>query len=117
MAEPARARTFVDGIGATLALLAALALLEFANVGGTAAELYRDQLRGVPVWTRLVLHPGWRFGAPLLGVVVAIRAILPPPPGRHGILAIGLAAAVLAIASYVALYQPIFALAGTIRAD
>ncbi|HEY5934804.1 MAG TPA: hypothetical protein VIU61_09220 [Kofleriaceae bacterium] len=104
---------YLDGIGATLAVLSLLVLLAFAVSGGELATMYRD-LSGRPATlTTLVLHPAWRFGAPALvlaGIVIGHLRVT-----KLGLLAVGLGAGILAAITYAAAYAPVMALAGNIK--
>ena len=104
---------YLDGVGATLAVISLLVLLGFAATGGELALMYRD-LSGRPAaLTSLVLHPAWRFGAPAL--VVAGIAIGHIRVTKLGLLAVGLGAAILAVITYAAAYAPVMAIAGNIK--
>ena len=103
---------YLDGIGATLGVLALLVLLAFAAGGGELEAMYR-QVAGRPVSTSLVFHPAWRFGAPLVLAIAVVVGHLRVT--RFGLLAIGIVGAVVAGVTYGAALAPTFALSGTIN--
>ncbi|MEJ7602188.1 MAG: hypothetical protein WKG01_30100 [Kofleriaceae bacterium] len=102
---------YLDGIGATLGVIGLFVLLAFAASGGELARMY-DELAGRPVTMSLVLHPAWRFGAPV--VLAAAIVVGHLRVSRFGLLAIGITGAIVACFTYVAALAPTFALAGNI---
>lgn len=112
-----RPLTFVDGIGVGIGALILLPLCYFAVRHGDYDAMYRDlQASRLPALTRLVLHPAFAYGAPLvlgggLGLALWQR------PNRWLIFAIGAAALVVTILAFYGAYLPIGQLAGNIRAD
>ncbi len=109
---------FWTGVSGRLAAAALLLQLWFANHAHEMQLMYRDFRAALPATTKLVLHPGWAWGMPiviavLLGTMLTIR-------GRRPVLArtLAIVAAVAAIAifamSYLASQAPIHALAGNI---
>jgi len=110
---------FVDGIGVGIAAMAALPLLKIASDGGAFAGMYREMApeTGLPVLTRIVLHPAWRIGLPLALAAIFVAALVRRPRYGYAIFALGIFAALVVVVSYVGLYEPIMRLAGNIKAD
>ncbi len=110
---------FWTGFGGGLAAAALLLQLWFANHAQDMQRMYRDFGSALPGVTRLVLHPVWVWGTPiviiaLLGWMMAVRIQRPARARNLAIVAAVAAIAIFAI-SYWASQAPIYALAGNIR--
>jgi hypothetical protein len=110
----------LDGLGAALAALGALALATFPTAGGNFAAMFEDfgSLSELPLLTRLATTTWFPLllaatVAGMLGVGFGRRA----PARRYWLLgAVVLGAAGFALC-LVGVYLPIFAIAGAIKAD
>lgn len=110
-----RALGFADGLGAGIAAIAVIALVYFSTHADAFAGMYRDFGGRLPRLTRLVLHPAWTVGVPLVVVLLAGACIAVRPRFRYAMIAIAaLALGALAV-TYLGAYQPIWALAGNIE--
>ena len=117
--DPTRDLTALDFVAAIVAGLAAFVLAVFPFIAASFAKVFKDLGGEVPLLTRIVLVP-WQ---PVVALASA-AAIVYGLRGRHPIkkrrmsLAGAFALAFFTFSGCViALYLPIFALAGSIRAD
>ena len=111
---------FWTGVSGGLAAAALLLQLWFASYAHDMQLMYRDfSAAALPATTKLVLHPGWAWGMPvviaiLLGTMLTIRGRRPALARMLAIVAAVAAIAIFAM-SYWASQAPIHALAGNIR--
>jgi hypothetical protein len=110
---------FWTGVCSGFAAAALLLQLWFASHAQDMQLMYRDFRAAVPAVTRLVLHPVWAWGTPvmiavLLGLLVTMRTRRPTLARNLAIATAVVAVAVFAV-SYWASQAPIHALAGNIR--
>lgn len=110
---------FWTGVGSGLAAATLLLQLWFASHAHDMQLMYRDFRAALPATTRLVLHPGWAWGMPvviavLLGTTLTMRSRRPALARTLAIVAAVAAIAIFAM-SYWASQAPIHALAGNIR--
>jgi hypothetical protein len=110
---PRRDLSFADGIGVGIGGLMMLPLLFFAITGADFLAMYKSSTMQLPMLTRVVLHPVWSIGVPVALVLGFGCAIYWRP--RLVILGLGLLSIVLAVVTYLGVYQPVYALAGNIR--
>ena len=110
---------FWTGVSSGLAAAALMLQLWFASHAHDMQLMYRDFRAAVPATTKLVLHPGWAWGMPvviavLLGTMLTIRGRRPALARTLTIVAAVAAIAIFAM-SYWASQAPIRALAGNIK--
>ena len=107
--------SYLDGIGAALAVLSIVALIWMAVYGGNFARLYSEFSKQPPVLTKIALHPAWR-----IGVVAAVSLTLVLAHvwrTRLALFVLGLVASTTVVLTYAAVYRPIWAMAGHLRSD
>lgn len=110
---------FWTGVSGGFAAAALLLQLWFASHAHSLQLMYRDFRAAVPTTTRLVLHPMWAWGTPLLitvllGWMLTVRTRRPMLARNLALITAVAAVAIFAV-SYWASQAPIHALAGNIR--
>lgn len=111
--------TAVDMVAVVVAGLAALALAVFPFIAASFARIFRDLGGDLPVFTRMVLVP-WQPVLALVSAGLIVFGLRAPRALRARRVAIAAAFAVAFFsfaACVVGLYLPIFAMAGSIKAD
>ncbi len=105
----------MDGIAVSIHVIALLLMLFLAVSTGVWVDMYKQMGSArLPALTILVFSATWRFGVPLLGAIGLVITLVRRPHPLVG-LGIALASLLVAIVWAVALYQPIWSLAGNIR--
>lgn len=114
---PRRPLTFLDGVGVGLGAVTLLPLLSYMLQASELLKMYGDigDVLHLPVLTRLVLHPAWRFGMPAVVIAAAIAVLVIRPRFRYATILTALLGVLGTGLSYVGSYLPIYALAGSIQ--
>jgi uncharacterized BrkB/YihY/UPF0761 family membrane protein len=111
--------TAVDMVAAVVAALAAIALAVFPFIAASFARVFRDLGGELPLFTRIVLVP-WQPVLALASAGLIVFGLRSRRPLRQRRVALASAFALAFFgfaANVIGLYLPIFALAGSIKAD
>lgn len=104
---------YLDGLGAAIAAIALIVLGAIALQTGRR-QMYEDMQVPLPLLTRVVMHPAFALGAPLVILALLIAAHV-RRGHAYAMLGVATIAVALAVITFVGLYQPIWALAGSIQ--